>query len=245
LKRATVANLFGKGDGLPVYAVSLVADPMRGFDINYTTLLYSSVVSDVLPDSRMAADVRHFVPMIANALVTACVIADTKQRFVKLARRHDLTESALLKRLVDAALAAESGLVMAGIDPVAPVGRDPRVYVRLRPEDLLLLRERATARSMPAATYVSTLVRSHLHSLTPLPAAELAILRQSVMEIAAIGRNLNQIARAANRGETPTGPNRAELQALLRALTGLRDHFKAFIASNLASWSAGYEKTPY
>jgi hypothetical protein len=193
----------------------------------------------------MAADVRHFVPMIANALVTARVTADTKQRFVGLARRRGLTESALLKRLVDAALAAESGIVMAGIEPVAPVGRDPRVYVRLRSEDLLLLRERATARSMPAATYVSMLVRSHLRSLTPLPAAELATLRQSVMEIAAIGRNLNQIARAANRGETPTGPNRADLQALLWALTELRDHFKAVIASNLSSWSVGYEKTSH
>jgi hypothetical protein len=183
--------------------------------------------------------------MIANALVTARITAETKQRFVEVARRQGLTESALLKRLVDAALAAESGTVMRGIEPGAPVGRDPRVYVRLRPEDLLLLRERATARSMPAATYVSMLVRSHLRSLAPLPVSELAALRRSVIEIAAIGRNLSHIARAANSGGVPNGPNRADLHAMLRALTALRDHIKALIASNLASWSAGHEKTSH
>jgi hypothetical protein len=197
-----------------------------------------------MPDSLAAAGVRHFVLMISNALITARVATDTKERFVGLARRQGLTESALLKRLVGAALAAESGTVMRNIEPVPPVGRDPRVYVRLRPEDLLLLRERATARSMPAATYVSTLIRSHLRSLAPLPVAELAALRRSVTEIAAIGRNLNQIARVANSGGVPTGPNRADLQAMLRALAALRDHIKALIASNLASWSAGHEKTP-
>jgi hypothetical protein len=63
--------------------------------------------------------------------------------------------------------------------------------------------------------------------------------------VGAIGRNLNQIARAVNRGETPTGPSRADLQALLRALTGLRDHFKALITANLESWKIGYEKASY
>jgi hypothetical protein len=198
-----------------------------------------------MPDSRTAAGVRHFVLMIANALLTARVTADTKRHFGELARRQGVTESALLKRLVLAALAAESGTVMRDIEPVAPVGRDPRVYVRLRSEDLLLLRERATARSMPAATYVSMLVRSHLHSLAPLPVAELAALRRSVIEVAAIGRNLNQIARVANSGGAPNGPNRADLQAMLRALTALRDHIKVLIATNLASWSAGHEKTSH
>jgi len=69
----------------------------------------------------------------------------------------------------------------------------------------------------------SLLIRAHLRTLTPLPTAELAALRCSVAEVGAISRNLNQIARAVNRGDTPTGPNRVDLQALLRELTGLRD----------------------
>ena len=58
--------------------------------------------------------------------------------------------------------------------------RDSRLYVRLRHEDRLLLRERAAARGMAAATYVSVLVRSHLRNLAPLPKEELLALKRSV-----------------------------------------------------------------
>jgi hypothetical protein len=96
---------------------------------------------------------------------------------------------------------------------------------------------------MPTSTYVSLLVRAHLRALTPLPTAELAALKRSVAEVGAIGRNLNQIARAVNQGQWPNGPTKADLQAMLRALVGLRDHVKGLINANLASWDTGYEKT--
>jgi hypothetical protein len=57
-----------------------------------------------------------------------------------------------------------------------------------------------------------------------------------------MGRNINQIARAVNQQQWPGGPSRADLMAILRALEGLRDHTKAMINANLASWDAGYEK---
>ena len=96
---------------------------------------------------------------------------------------------------------------------------------------------------MPTSTYVSFLVRSHLRTLTPLPTAELVALKRSVAEMSAIGRNINQIARAFNQGERASGPSKADLQALLRALNGLRIHIKELINANLASWRTGYEKT--
>jgi len=69
--------------------------------------------------------------------------------------------------------------------------------IRLRPDDQILLRERAAARGMPPATYVSVLTRAHLRSLAPLPAEELLALKRTIGELGSIGRNLNQIARAA------------------------------------------------
>lgn len=81
-------------------------------------------------------------------------------------------------------------------EPVAPPDpRDARLTVRLVPEDRALLHERAIARSMAAATYVSVLVRSHLRRLAPLPNRELSSLQTSVRELAAVGRNLNMMAR--------------------------------------------------
>jgi hypothetical protein len=87
---------------------------------------------------------------------------------------------------------------------------------------------------------VSLLIRSHLRNLAPLPTTELMALRGSIAEVGAIGRNLNQIARALNQGEKRDGPSRSDLQALLRALTGLRDHTKGLINANLASWEVGH-----
>jgi len=114
--------------------------------------------------------------------------------------------------------------------------RDSRLYVRLRPEDRLLLRERAAARGMAAATYVSVLVRSHLRNLAPLPKEELSALKRSVAELSAIGRNMNQIARAASQGGKRGGPDREDLWAMFRVAEALRDHVKALLKANLISW---------
>jgi hypothetical protein len=180
--------------------------------------------------------------MIADSLITARVTSEMKERFAAAARCQALSESALLKRLVEAALLTATTPQPAVTQTVEPVPIDGKITVRLRTDDLLLLRERAKARVMPTSTYVSLLVRSHLRALTPLPTPELEALKRSVAEISAIGRNLNQIARAVNQGERPNGSSKADLHSLLRALMGLRVNIKALINVNLASWSSGYEK---
>ena len=112
----------------------------------------------------------------------------------------------------------------------------------MRREDHLLLHERAAARGMASATYVSVLVRSHLRALTPLPKDELAALKQAVGELGAIGRNLNQMTHAANQGARVIGPGRAEFEAILKVCQALRDHTKNLIKANTASWATGYAK---
>ena len=183
--------------------------------------------------------------MVANALISARVTVDIKERFAAVARQQEQSESVLLKRLVEAALITAGGAKPEAIQHVEPVAATGKVSVRLRPDDLLLLRERAKARAIPTGTYVSLLVRSHLRTSTPIPTAELVVLKRTVAEISAIGRNLNQIARAFNQGDRAGGPSREDLHALLRALNGLRVHIKALVNANLASWRTGYEKTDH
>jgi hypothetical protein len=113
--------------------------------------------------------------------------------------------------------------------------------VRIRPDDHLLLRERAAARGMPAATYVSVLTRAHLRGLAPLPKAEFLALEKSVSELSRLGRNINQIARAANRGERVTAPGPDFFRAILKICEALRVHTKALLQANLKSWQQGYE----
>jgi len=72
--------------------------------------------------------------------------------------------------------------------------------------------------------------------VAPLPKEELSALKRSVAELGAIGRNMNQIARAASQGGKPGGPDRDDVWAMLRVAEALRDHVKALLKANLVSW---------
>ena len=182
--------------------------------------------------------------MAGSTHLSTWISAEAKQRFAAAAARQGLSESALLKRLVEQMLASAGTGDLS--DPVAPADpRDARVTIRLVPEDRALLRERAAARSMPAATYVSVLVRTHLRRVAPLPNRELSSLQASVRELAAIGRHLNTMARLLQQDSRQAVPGRQEVEAMFRVSTGLRDHFRALIKANLVSWEIGHgEQSP-
>ncbi len=180
--------------------------------------------------------------MTSDACMQCRVPRTTKVKFAELSQRRDLSESAALRQLVESALQA-TGLATADvITDTPPAPRAARIMVRLLPDDQRLLRERSAARGMPAATYVSVLVRAHLHQLAPLPTAELSALKQVTAELGAVGRNLNQIAKAANQGRV-AGPSREDLRALLRACEAIRAHVGGLLVTNLSSWSIGYDPT--
>jgi hypothetical protein len=176
----------------------------------------------------------------ADQFIVGRVSAETKARLRALAEKELLSESALLRRLV------ELVLLKAGLAPTitqTPTGararRGARLMIRLRPDDQILLRERAAARGLPAATYVSVLMRAHLRSLAPLPQEELRALKSALAELGSIGRNLNQIARAANQGQLVTSPGRNDLEAMMRVCGTLRDSLKRVLLANLKSWEGG------
>ena len=176
--------------------------------------------------------------MAGSTHLSTWVSAETKQRFASAAARQGLSESALLKRLIEQMLAIGAGEEGA---PPAPVHlRDARVTIRLVADDQALLRERAAARTMPAATYVSSLVRAHLRQLAPLPDRELAALRAVVNELTALGRNLNTMTRLLHQDSRKPGPGREEARIMLRICEALRDYVRALIKANLVSWEVGH-----
>jgi len=178
--------------------------------------------------------------MIADQIIAARVPADTKARLKALAAGRGVSESALLRDLLELTL---GGAVMPepdGAEPVARSARRSRLYVRLRPDDQLLLRERAGARRMAPATYVSVLVRAHLRQLTPLPEDELRALNRVVADLGAIGRNLNQLVRATHQATPLAGRRRADVMAMIRVCEALRDHSKALLMANAVSWKVGH-----
>lgn len=92
----------------------------------------------------------------------------------------------------------------------------------------------------PAATYVSALVRAHLRQVAPLPDRELAALRATVNELAAVGRNMNTMTRLRHQDSRQPGPGREDLRMMLRVCEVLRDHFRDLIKANLVSWEVGH-----
>jgi hypothetical protein len=176
----------------------------------------------------------------AYQFIAARVSSETKTRFRALADRQALSESALLKRFVELMLQAANPTDMA--PTTRPEGngvRATRLTIRLRADDQMFLRDRASARGMAPATYVSVLVRSHLRSLAPLPKEELLAIKRAVSELGSIGRNLNQIARAANQGERASGLGREDVKVMLRVCEGLRDHVRGLLSANLRAWEQG------
>jgi len=149
------------------------------------------------------------------------VSADLKERFATAAVLRGLSESALLKRLVEQMLAG-AGSEITPLQRPALLARDVRVTVRLVPEDRLLLAERAVARGMPAASYVSSLVRSYLRSLAPLPNRELEALRSAVAQFSDTGRNLNAIRHAALAGGAAAAPTQMHVLQMLRVCEAVR-----------------------
>lgn len=188
--------------------------------------------------------------MGATEVLRTRITPDTKARVAEVTREQLVTESIWLRRLVLRELrvtGSEGGTRHQGDPDVGAVrGRCSKgapgssLYVRLRPEDRLLLHERAAARGMASATYVSVLVRSHLRSLAPLPKDELIALKRAVSELGAVGRNLNQLARAANQGARGASIGHDEFRAVLKICEALRDHTKGLIKANTASWSSGH-----
>lgn len=189
--------------------------------------------------------------MGATEILTTRITPEIKEQVAAAIRDEFLTESIWLRRLVLRELRAAGPKnkvrnrrdvdARARCSEKRPPGSS--LYVRLRQEDRLLLQERAAARGMASATYMSVLARSHLRSLPPLPKDELVSLKRAVSELGAVGRNLNQIARAANEGARGGGVGLEELRAILKVCEALRDRTKSLIKANTASWASGHAES--
>lgn len=191
-----------------------------------------------MQDRLSAAVVSRFIAMAANELIHCRVSAATKTALRTAAQRQQVTESALVKRMLELMLHTTVVESDAPSVPAHPP-RHARLYVRLTSNDWAALRERAAGRNMAPASYASNVLRAHLQGRAPLPKAELAAVRASATELRAIGGNLNQLARVANQGGRVAGPNREDLRSFLKVCTGLRDHIQELVKANMLSWRSG------
>ena len=136
-------------------------------------------------------------------------------------------KSVLIRRLMENAVGAPS----SKRGPVA-VGAPQKVTVRFRESEMHQLREMASARGMTRTQWITSLVRSRLGAPAQQSDGEREELRTIARELNRIGGNINQIARAANAGDsTKLGGSRYgldEARLALEALQGVLDRTSTY-----------------
>jgi hypothetical protein len=183
--------------------------------------------------------------MSADAFIQIRVTPEAKARLRALAGREHITESGLVRQLLVTMLRAQEPISSPKPAEADPMPRDSRLYVRLRLADQKLLKARALARGVPSATYVALLVRSHLHSVPPIPEAELLAVKESIAELRSIGRHLNVMARVMGRDGGGPQPGQRDLLRMMKVGEVLRDRFKALFIANAKAWETGDAETPH
>ena len=179
--------------------------------------------------------------MARNKISAVRLSVEEKEQFANVASGFGLTEAALLKRLVDGAI-DPARLGRSSFQEPPQGARLSKMLICLHPDVRTPLAVRARARGLPAATYAAALLRSHVLNLRPLPKVEMQAFEQGVVQLSIIGRNLNQLVRLANAKGELVLPGRHDLTLFVKVCTALRDHFKAALKANKASWEVGYEQ---
>lgn len=125
------------------------------------------------------------------------VSADTKKQLQESARRlHGKPNASALVRMLIADHLSKSGPVSASLGQ-AEASDTVRVEIRIPRQALTQIDARAEERFSSRNYYLASVILAHL-GLPQLQGSEIEVLRRSNYELAKIGTNLNQVAKAFN-----------------------------------------------
>jgi hypothetical protein len=175
------------------------------------------------------------------------VSSDTRARFAALAARHELSESALLAKLVDEVLkanspvACESGKQRVELDSTADGVAEDRITLRLRHGDRTLAAERAGARGMKTGSYLAMLIHNHVRDSAVLPPNELDLIKATGAQLATLGRQLRMLGMPNALAEPVASELRDAIALARREIEAAREATAAVVRRNLMSWETGNE----
>lgn len=162
----------------------------------------------------------------------------TKVRFRSMAKARGLSESELLRAVILAVTGEDNGPDQP-IEPDAEKADTSRMTVRMPRFLMEGTKSRAKSKGMAPSRWVTALVQSHLTRQPVMCDDELTGLLASNRELAAIGRNLNQIARALNEAFHETERMKLEKLAELRqVITENRLAVRALVRASQNAWEA-------
>jgi hypothetical protein len=178
----------------------------------------------------MAELIKHLIARVEE---------DHKKKFSRFAKKRGLTESELLRELVLIAIGESDDVLPFVEEPAAELVELERVTVRLPKFLIKSLQNRAKSKGMAQSRWISALVQSNVTGQPVMTDKDLVVLNASNRELAAIGRNINQIAKSLNRDFYDTEQVRlAKLEELSLAIAKTRDAIRALVKASQNAWES-------
>jgi hypothetical protein len=163
-------------------------------------------VQDRLAASICATVIFRFPPTgpeMRDAIVRARVDSDIKRQLSDIAVQEGLSESDVIRHMIEEGLRARVGGEAMDMDGRLPPSKDgyerKKITLTLPVFIVDLARERASGKGMALSRWIASLIQSHVFQPPVLTTTELKYLNESNRQMRAIGVNLNQIARAFNK----------------------------------------------
>jgi hypothetical protein len=163
-------------------------------------------------------------------------LQDYKQPWLDYCKAHGVTPSAAFRQIV-AKLTANTALPAPSNAEDVGVSKKIRTEIRLTKSELHRVEALAQREGFSVTRWIVALINARLDAAPQLGQQEIEILARSNLQMAAIGRNLNQIARAANGGSFSIGPGGGEIiEALRAAVMQHTAHVARVMTANVARW---------
>lgn len=164
-----------------------------------------------------------------------------KKRFLNAAEKRGMKEASLMRALVMMVIEEDEGEGAAQRGEGQGEGEGSITRMTIRMPDYVAegARKLAKKRGMKPSPWVAALVQSNVLAKPVLSEEELAILSASNRALAAIGRNINQIAKNLNAAFYDTEKVRiSKLDELTKAIEENRAAIRDVVRASQNSWKA-------
>lgn len=164
---------------------------------------------------------------------------DEKTAWQNFCRDRSISESDMLRMMIKKISDGEPPEKSSTQDEK----KSEKITIRITGKDKFRIIKRAKKEGYPSRTsWVTSLVLAALHREPVLTQDEITALRESNRQLAAIGRNLNQLVRALNSDARATNRiTRAEIKDLADQIEEHKANVATLLNQNLNRWGAENE----
>ena len=179
-----------------------------------------------------------------EAVVSVRVDSDTKKRLSERATQAGVSESDLIRLMIEKELGAVPDGNESDIDSRLPATKDgyERKKITLTVPSFIvdLANERAAKKGMALSRWIAALIQTHVFQPPVSTMTELKLLNANLRELRSIGVNINQIARAFNQGDVDA----TRLDAITQFQTVLKNNrniILGLLSSTNRSWGRQWD----